>query len=455
MVATGGPGLFTQSNPEDRRVVPDEVGDRAVFKVVYVVLESQYQSSLSAACKRINAGQPDVAVECSGYILEELRDEKNFEQFQKDVADANIFIGSLIFVQELADKVVQAVEPYREKMDAVCVFPSMPAVMRLNKIGSFTMASMGQSKSVMSDFMKKNKPKGTSFQDGMLKLVRTLPKVLKFLPGDKAKDARAFMMSLQYWLGGSPENIEALLLNLANNYVEPIKEAGSLKELEIKEPEVIPDRGIWHPVAPKVFETTAEYKDWLINEHAPSLGIDAKTAPVVGVVLQKSHINTKDDAHYVSLIMELESQGALVMPTYTGARLLRADRRVLLRQRQVDRRRDDQPDRLRARRRPRLAGPPQGDRPLKRLNRPYLCAVPATFQTFEVEGLGARPAPRAGRAAGGLPELDGAIEPIIFAGRDGVTGRSIPQADRIEVLSKRAMKWAGLCARRTPTRRSR
>ena len=59
MVATGsgGPGLFTQSNPEDRRVVPDEVGDRTVFKVVYVVLESQYQSSLTAACKRINAGQ--------------------------------------------------------------------------------------------------------------------------------------------------------------------------------------------------------------------------------------------------------------------------------------------------------------------------------------------------------------------------------------------------------------
>ena len=49
------------------------------------------------------------------------------------------------------------------------------------------------------------------------------------------------------------------------------------------------------------------------------VGIDPTTAPVVGVVLQKSHINTKDDAHYVSLIMELEAQGALVLPTYTGA----------------------------------------------------------------------------------------------------------------------------------------
>ena len=132
-------GMFTSSNPEDRRVVPDEAGDRSVFKVVYVVLESQYQSSLTAACKRINAGQPDVAVVCSGYILEELRDPANFEQFKKDVGDANIFIGSLIFVQELADKVVSVVEPNRERLDAVCVFPSMPAVMKLNKIGSFTM----------------------------------------------------------------------------------------------------------------------------------------------------------------------------------------------------------------------------------------------------------------------------------------------------------------------------
>merc|ERR1719353_616662 len=69
-----------------------------------------------------------------------------------------------------------------------------------------------------------------------------------------------------------------------------------------------------------------------------------------------------------------------------------------------------------------VGGPATQDHPkaiatLQKLNRPYLCAVPA---------------------------LDGAIEPIIFAGRDGVTGRSIPQADRIEVLSKRAMKWAGL-----------
>ena len=43
-------------------------------------------------------------MEIVGYLLEELRDAKNFEAFKADVASANIFIGSLIFIEELADK---------------------------------------------------------------------------------------------------------------------------------------------------------------------------------------------------------------------------------------------------------------------------------------------------------------------------------------------------------------
>ena len=109
-----------------------------------------------------------------GYLLEELRDAKNYEQFRKDIADANIFIGSLIFIEELAEKVqsitpsasvsqsfwlqaallrgmnatllanslcdltnndavimqiVETVTPRRDDLDACLVFPSMPAVM--------------------------------------------------------------------------------------------------------------------------------------------------------------------------------------------------------------------------------------------------------------------------------------------------------------------------------------
>ena len=246
--------MFTATNAENRRVIPEDVRGRPVMKVVYVVLESQYQSSVTAAVKRINAGSENMAVECVGYLLEELRNDEAYEQFKKDVEEANVFIGSLIFVQELAEKVVDVVQPQRDNLDAVLVFPSMPEVMRLNKVGTFTMKNLGQSKSVVADFMKKKKQDdGSSFEEGMLKLLRTLPKVLKFLPSDKAADARTFMMSFQYWLGGSPENIESLLMMVGQDYVGPIKEAMVGKEKVVaEEPVLLPDKAIWHPVAPSI-----------------------------------------------------------------------------------------------------------------------------------------------------------------------------------------------------------
>ncbi len=43
-----------------------------------------------------------------------------------------------------------------------------------------------------------------------------------------------------------------------------------------------------------------------------------------------------------------------------------------------------------------------------------------------------------------LPELDGALEPIVFAGRDSNTGKSHSLPDRIESLAARAINWAKL-----------
>lgn len=67
-----------------------------------------------------------------------------------------------------------------------------------------------------------------------------------------------------------------------------------------------------------MFEDVDAYNAWYNKEHAPAAGIDVKTAPTIGVILQKSHINTKDEAHYTSLIAELESQGARVVCIYSG-----------------------------------------------------------------------------------------------------------------------------------------
>lgn len=209
--AVAGNGLFTQTNPDVRRVVPAERGLPRV-KVVYVVLEAQYQSSVTAAVLQLNADPRRAAeFEVVGYLVEELRDADTYAAFCDDVAAANVFIGSLIFVEELALKVRDAVAQHRDRMDAVLVFPSMPEVMRLNKLGSFSMAQLGQSKSPFFQLFKRNKKDSSGFADSMLKLVRTLPKVLKYLPSDKAQDARLYILSLQFWLGGSPDNLQNFL----------------------------------------------------------------------------------------------------------------------------------------------------------------------------------------------------------------------------------------------------
>ena len=442
--------MFTHVKPTIRHIVPENLQKRVLIKVVYVVLEPQYQSSLSAAVRSINQNNPDIAIEISGYLLEELRSPENYEALQQDVAEANVFIASLIFIEELAEKVVAAVEPHRDHLDVAVVFPSMPQVMRLNKMGSFSMAQLGQSKSAIAQFMRKRKEKsGSSFQDGMLKLLQTLPKVLKYLPMDKAQDARNFMLSFQYWLGGSAENLENFLLMLVDKYVSP----GTSKSLlKYRDPVTYPDLGIWHPPAPRMFEDVKDYLNWFGSRQDVSDDVKDLLAPCIGLVLQRTHLVTGDDAHYVAMVQELESMGAKVVPVFASG--LDFSKPVdaffydpLTKGSLVDVVISLTGFAL-------VGGPARQDHPkaidaLQRLNRPYMVALPLVFQTTEEwqdSDLGLHPIQVALQIA--IPELDGAIEPIILSGRDGNTGRAIALQDRVEAIAQRAMKWTNL--RRKP-----
>ena len=215
-----------------------------------------------------------------------------------------------------------------------------------------------------------------------------------------------------------------------------------------EEPVLLPDKAIWHPVAPDVvFESPKSYFDWYNNEFCPDAGIDPKTAPTIGILLQKSHINTKDDTHYVSLIAELESRGARVVSVYSGGLdysgpvkefFYGPDGKPI-----VDTVINLTGFAL-------VGGPASQDHAkaskiLKELNVPYMCAVPLVFQSFEewqASELGLHPIQVALQVS--LPEIDGAIEPIIYAGREGATGRSVPLADRVNLLADRGLKWATL-----------
>lgn len=442
--------MFTHVKSTIRHISPEKTEAKALVKVVYVVLESQYQSSLAAAVKSINENNESIAIELSGYLVEELRNPENYKDFEEKIAEANIFIASLIFIEDLAAKIAETVKAKREEIDAIIVFPSMPEMMRLNKLGSFSMSQLGQSKSAIAQFMKKRKEKsGASFEDGMLKLLRTLPKVLKYMPLDKAQDARSFMMSFQYWLGGSPENIENFLIMVADKYVLENKKATAIS---YKDPIVYPDMGIWHPLAPKMFEDVQEYLEWHKQRADIAPAQKEASAACIGLILQRTHLVTGDDAHYVSMVQELEAMGARVIPVFAGGldfskpveeyfydRTVKGVTPVGM----VDAVVSLTGFAL-------VGGPARQDHPtaveaLKKLNCPYMVALPLVFQTtqeWEASDLGLHPIQVALQIA--IPELDGAIEPLILSGRDDATGKAITLQDRTETIAQRAMKWANL-----------
>ena len=80
-----------------------------------------------------------------------------------------------------------------------------------------------------------------------MKALRTLPAILKFVPGT-AQDVRAYLLLLQYWLAGSDSNIEQMIRYLIDRFAAGPR--ASLKgALEPRDPEEYPEVGCVAPGA--------------------------------------------------------------------------------------------------------------------------------------------------------------------------------------------------------------
>ena len=144
--------------------------------------------------------------------------------------------------------------------------------------------------------------------------------------------------------------------------------------------------GIWHPLAPKMFEDIQEYLNWFNDRKDISDDLKDPLAPCVGLVLQRTHLVTGDNAHYVAMVQELECMGARVIPVFAGGLdfskpvdeyFWNGDREDAI----VDTVVSLTGFAL-------VGGPARQDHPkavesLKRLNRPYMVELPLVFQTTE------------------------------------------------------------------------
>ncbi|MEF3046747.1 magnesium chelatase subunit H [Tabrizicola sp. L79] len=323
------------------------------------------------------------------------------------VATADIVVANLLFIEEHLTAILPELTAARARVDAFVGLIADPSVVKLTRMGDLDMSKPASGAMAMLKKLKPAKEKSGSGKDQMA-MLRRLPKILRFIPG-KAQDLRAWFLSMQYWLGGSDDNIEQMIRFLIGRYAP----RAGWKGAPAKAPIDYPDVGLYHPALPQRITTTLA-----------DLPRPPQARGTVGLMLLRSYILASDFAHYDAVIAALEAQGLAVIPAFAGG----LDARPA-----VDAYFHDATG-------PKIdalvslsgfsmvGGPAYNDSPaavaaLRALNVPYIAAHPLEFQTlgqWAASGTGLGPVETTMLVA--LPEIDGATNPTVFAGRHGQEG---------------------------------
>ena len=111
-------------------------------------------------------------------------------------------------------------------------------------MGRFTTHSSGGLRAFLKKLRGKTEKSGVAGAKQM-KMLRRIPRLLKFIPG-AAQDVRAYLLTLQYWLAGSDDNVVNLVGFLINRYAEGPRKA--LRGLvKVGDPVEYPEVGVYHP----------------------------------------------------------------------------------------------------------------------------------------------------------------------------------------------------------------
>ena len=133
--------------------------------------------------------------------------------------------------------------------------------------------------------------------------LRRLPALLKYVPGP-AQDVRAYFLTLQYWLGGTAENLANLVRMLVSRYAAGPR-AGVGGALRVAPPMRYPEVGLYHPRAPgRIVERL---------DKLPGGG----EAGTVGVLVMRSYVLAGNAAHYDGVLAALEARGLRAVPAET------------------------------------------------------------------------------------------------------------------------------------------
>ena len=361
------------------------------------------------------------------------------ERARTDIAQANFIACTQLFQEEYAKEVTAAVQARRADADAVLCALCTPELVKCTRLGRFDMAG-DEKRSAFSpiSLLKKlrgSREDGKSSGERQMSALRTLPKLLKFIPGP-AQDVRAYLMLLQYWLAGSDTNIEQMVRYLIDRYAAGPRAAlkGALKP---KDPEQFPEVGVWHP----------SLGNRGIAEQAKALPTVKAAKGTVGLLVGRSYLLADNTAHYAAVVRALEAKGLRTIPAFASA----LDARPAITQ--FFRDADGRPlidVMINLTGFSLVGGPAYNDataaqKELLTLDVPYLTLQTLEFQTIEewkADARGLNPLQATLQVA--IPELDGAIIPTVFGGKgradNGKAAASEPIAERIDRVAERVLK---------------
>ena len=436
----------------------DEVHINAPYRVVILTLDAHAAGPCACAAERLAYDFPGLSISIHA-AAEWGEDPGALERARAAVATGDIIIVSLLFLEEHIEAIRPDLEARRDHCDAMAGIIADAKIVHLTRMGTLDMSAP---ESETRKLLKKlrggggggggtNKPESGARK---MRMLRRLPKILKLIPG-RAQDLRAWFLTMQYWLGASDDNVEALVRFLISRYCHRAEWRGT----RAPAPTDYPDTGLYHPDLPARITTDPA--------HLPG---PATARATVGLLMMRSYVLSGDTAHYDAVIRSLEARGLRVLPAFAGgldgrpaidAYFMGADGA------KIDALLSLTGFSL-------VGGPAYNDNEaavtlLKALDVPYLVAHPLEFQTLDQwaqspQGLG----PIETTMLIALPELDGATNPTVFAGRHGESGCAgcalncqpkgilramAPCPERIEVLAARTDRLATLHRSRVSERR--
>ncbi len=395
-------------------------------KIVAIVGLEQYNAGLWKKIKGLLSGEAELTQ------LTDVDLEKKNPVAGKAIQEADcVFMSMINFKEQIDWFKIQLDQASNEK--TIFIFESMPEAMALTKVGNY---SVGDGKAGMPDMVKKVAKMLVKGRDedalyGYMKLMKIMRTILPLVPS-KAKDFKNWLMVYSYWMQPTADNIANMFRLILREYFNENITVGAIVE--------VPNMGIYHPDAPAYFTEVKSYKNWLKKR-----GINIDKGQKIGLLFFRKHL-LQEKTYIDNTIRVLEKRGIYLFPAFvTGV-----EGHVLVRDWFVKEKIDLLVNMMGFG----LVGGPAGStKPgtaaearheiMTKLDVPYIVAQPLLTQGFESwKELGVSPMQMTFTYS--IPEMDGAISPIILGALQDGKIETVPE--RIERLALLAKQWLRLRA---------